>query len=291
MTPIIGIWLVLGDISNRPNANTMKTQAKSTGVSTYDKSLPDSLNANEMLKANKMTKSRYQDLLNIKRERSDKDQKNVKMFFFLGLSLSLLMVTTAINWKTYERPDLVDLGKLDEDFEDVMEVPISEQPPPPPPSEKSPTLIVEVSDDEIIEEIDIDLDVEMTEETQVEELNMDFTSEPVEEEKAAEIFTVVEQWPTPQGGMEAFYTYIAENIRYPAQARRLNVEGMVFVRFVVEKDGSITDINVVKGIGAGCDEEAVRVLRSAPAWKPGKQRGRPVRVLMTVPIRFILQKN
>lgn len=269
----------------------MKTQTKHTDVSTYDKSLPDSLHANEMLKANRLTKSRYQDLIDIKKERSERDHRNVKMFFFLGLTLSLLFVTTAINWKTYDKPEMVDLGKLDADFEDVMEVPISQQPPPPPPSQKNPTIIVETSDEEIIEEIELDLDVEMTEETQLQELNMDFTSEPVQEEKAEEIFTVVEQWPAPQGGMETFYRYIAENIRYPVQARRLNVEGMVFVRFVVEKDGSITDVTVVKGVGAGCDEEAVRVLKSAPPWTPGKQRGRPVRVLMTVPIRFVLQVN
>jgi len=270
----------------------MKTVKKASGFQPeVEKSLPHSLEANEMLRSNRMTKKRYQDFLDIKRANSERDKANASLFFFIGLCLSLIMVTTAINWRTYERMDLVDLGSLDAEFDDLIEVPVSEQPPPPPPEQKQPTLITEVANEELIEEIEIQLDVEMTEETQVEEMNIDFTTEAPVEEKAEEIFTVVEQWPSPQGGMEAFYTFIGENIDYPIAARRMNIEGMVFVRFVVEKDGHITDVQVVKGIGAGCDEEAMRVVKAAPSWVPGKQRGRPVRVLMTVPIRFVLQQN
>jgi protein TonB len=88
--------------------------------------------------------------------------------------------------------------------------------------------------------------------------------------------------------MDSFLKYVSKNLKYPAQARRMGVEGKVFVQFVVEKDGSITDIKVVKGIGAGCDEEAVRVLENAPKWKPGKQRGRPVKQRIVLPIVFKL---
>jgi protein TonB len=98
----------------------------------------------------------------------------------------------------------------------------------------------------------------------------------------------VENQPAPVGGYEAFYKYIGKNIKYPDQARRMGVEGKVFVQFVVDKDGSITDVQVLKGIGSGCDEEAIRVVKSAPKWTPGKQRGRPVRVRMSVPIAFKL---
>ena len=77
-------------------------------------------------------------------------------------------------------------------------------------------------------------------------------------------------------------------MKYPNQARRMGIEGRVFVQFVVDKDGQLTEIKAVKGIGAGCDEEAVRVLKSAPKWKPGKQRGRPVKVRMILPITFKL---
>ncbi|WKN43552.1 TonB family protein [Tunicatimonas pelagia] len=103
-----------------------------------------------------------------------------------------------------------------------------------------------------------------------------------------ELFTVVEEMPEYVGGMDAFYQYVANEVKYPAQARQQSVEGHVFVQFVVEKDGSLTDVQVIKGIGAGCDQEAVRVVENSPAFKPGKQRGKPVRVRMVMPITFIL---
>ena len=87
--------------------------------------------------------------------------------------------------------------------------------------------------------------------------------EAPEEEEVDEIFTIVEDQPTPPGGMSAFYKYVATSLRYPAQARRMGIEGKVFVQFVVGKDGTLTDVQAIKGIGAGCDEEAVRVISKA----------------------------
>jgi protein TonB len=244
-----------------------------------------------MLKPNTLNKKRYQDLIDMKEQRKKDFNEKTKLFYFIGLTLSLLFVSTVINWKTYDALELVDLGQLEAEFDDLMEVPISEQPPPPPPVEVITPLIVEVSNEEIIEEIEVNLDVEMTEETAVEDHNISFEVDGPGEEVVEEVFTIVEDYPAPVGGMQAFYTYVGENIEYPTMARRLAVSGIVFVRFVVEKDGSITDVTVVRGIGAGCDEEAVRVIQNAPAWTPGKQRGRPVRVMMTVPIRFVLQES
>ncbi|MEQ8364978.1 MAG: energy transducer TonB [Cyclobacteriaceae bacterium] len=111
---------------------------------------------------------------------------------------------------------------------------------------------------------------------------------PPEPEEKPEIFDVVEESAKPIGGVNAFYSYISDKMKYPAQARRMGTEGRVFVQFVINVDGSLTDIKVIKGIGAGCDEEAVRVLKAAPAWKPGKQRGVPVRQRMVIPITFKL---
>jgi protein TonB len=99
---------------------------------------------------------------------------------------------------------------------------------------------------------------------------------------------VVEESASPKGGYPAFYKFVGEKIKYPAQARRMGVEGKVFVEFVVNRDGSIVDVKAIKGIGAGCDEEAVRIVQSAPAWTPGKQRGKPVRQKMVIPITFKL---
>ena len=257
----------------------------------HDVNLAESIQASQLLSPNKLTKERYQSLIEIKKSRNEELVSRSKLFFFIGLSLSLLFVIVAINWKSYDKLEMVDLGTLEADFDDLIEVPVSTQPPPPPPKQNQPTIITEVDDEVIIEEIEINLDVEMNEDTRVEEHNIDFTVEPVEEEVVEEVFTVVENWPEPPGGMQAFYQYVGENIKYPSMARRLNVTGIVFLQFVVEKNGEITDVKVVRGIGAGCDEEAARVLKSAPDWTPGKQRGRPVRVLMTVPIRFVLKEG
>ena len=104
-----------------------------------------------------------------------------------------------------------------------------------------------------------------------------------------EIFTAVENSAEYPGGIEAFYKYLSNAIRYPSVARENNVQGKVFLTFVVEKDGSLTDIKVMRGIGSGCDEEAMRVIKASKKWRPGQQNGRTVRQQYTVPISFTLQ--
>ena len=111
----------------------------------------------------------------------------------------------------------------------------------------------------------------------------------VTEEDPNKIFTAVEKEPGFPGGDEAFLKYLAKNIHYPAIAKENNVQGKVFLSFVVEKDGSLTDVKTVRGIGSGCDDEAMRVLKASPKWKPGIQNGRPVRVSYTIPVSFTLQ--
>lgn len=98
----------------------------------------------------------------------------------------------------------------------------------------------------------------------------------------------VERQPEFPGGFEAFSDYLRQNLRYPVPASENGISGRVFIHFIVEKDGSLSDIRVVKGIGFGCDEEAVRVLKKSPHWQPGEQNGRKVRVMYTIPIVFSL---
>ncbi|MBO0934901.1 energy transducer TonB [Fibrella aquatilis] len=107
--------------------------------------------------------------------------------------------------------------------------------------------------------------------------------------KDDEVFTVVEQQPEFQGGTAAMYAWLGKNIKYPAAAQRANISGKVFVSFTVNTDGSITDAQVLKGLGFGTDEEAIRVVKSMPRWKPGKQSGRSVRVKYNLPISFQLE--
>lgn len=104
------------------------------------------------------------------------------------------------------------------------------------------------------------------------------------------VFTAVEKSAEFPGGLEKFGPYLAKTIKYPAAARNKNVQGKVYVQFVVEKDGSLADMKVIRGIGSGCDEEAMRALQTGPKWKPGTQNGKAVRQQYTVPISFKLAK-
>lgn len=100
--------------------------------------------------------------------------------------------------------------------------------------------------------------------------------------------TIVEEMPEFPGGPEALYPYIRKILRFPEQAVEEGIEGVVYLTFVVETDGKISNVNVLRGIGGGCSEEAVRVVKGMPNWKPGKQRGKEVRVQYNLPIRFKL---
>lgn len=219
-----------------------------------------------------------------KNPEKDLDKKS-GMFLNIGLAISLLLVITAFEWRFYDEGNLVGLGVLNDDFEDIMEIPPTEQPPPPPPKIQLPKIIEIPDDEEIEQDLDVDLDVEITEDTEIKDIV--FEDAP-DEEVADEIFDIVEDQPTPPGGMSAFYKYVSKSIRYPNQARRMGIQGRVFVQFVVDKTGYLTNVKAIKGIGAGCDKEAVRILKAAPRWKPGKQRGRPVKVRMILPITFKL---
>lgn len=98
----------------------------------------------------------------------------------------------------------------------------------------------------------------------------------------------VDEYPEFEGGMKAWAKYIQRNLRYPYQAQEAGTQGKVYISFVVEKDGSITNVNLIKGIGFGCDEEALKVIRKSPAWKAGKNKGHEVRVRFNLPITFTL---
>ena len=103
-----------------------------------------------------------------------------------------------------------------------------------------------------------------------------------------EIFLVVENEPEFSGGKDSLYAYIARNIVYPEAAKKEKIEGQVYVSFIVEKNGQVSSVKLLRDIGGGCGEEAIRVVKSMPKWKPGTQRGKPVRVQYHIPLHFIL---
>lgn len=210
------------------------------------------------------------------------DLSNKKgLFFSIGLLATLILVSTAFEWRQNDKQLNLLANKSTNAFEEIIEVPPTDIPPPPTPVIQQPQIIEVPDEEEIKEDLNIKFDVEAPRI----ELTSSAVIEPTAEE-TDEIFTIVEENAMPQGGMPAFYKYLVDNMRYPALARRNNIEGKVLVQFVVGKDGAISDVKVLKGIGAGCDQEAVRVMEKAPSWKPGKQRGKAVRQRCIIPLSF-----
>ena len=204
-------------------------------------------------------------------------------FIFVGLVFSLAVVLLAFEYTTYDKTSS-ELGNLNLDLIEEEIVPIAQVVPPPPPPPPKPTTGIEIVDDE--EEIEEELvveDLEVDENTDVEIVEME---ETVEEE---EIFTIVEKMPTFPGGEAELFKWLGKNIQYPTMAQDAGIQGVVFVTFVVEKDGSVTGVRVLRGIGGGCDEEAIRRVKQMPRWEPGEQRGKPVKVQYNLPVRFTLR--
>lgn len=214
--------------------------------------------------------------------RADISRKSA-LFFSVGLLVAMSVVLTAFEWKQ-EGDFLVDFGNTKFDItEELLNIPVTEVKPP----EVMPRtpVIVEAEPDEIIEEVKIDLNIEATQDTEIPDV---VVTHEVAVEETEEIFLAPEESAAPVGGLGAFYKFISENIKYPQQAVRMEIEGKVYIEFVVAKDGTITEARVATGIGGGCDQEALRVVGLAPAWKPGKQRGKPVRQRIMIPVVFKL---
>lgn len=221
-----------------------------------------------------------------KTEKADLGNKTF-LFFNIGLIIALLLSIVAFTWTVEDDTTAKDLTAGATSNEEMLEVPQTQITTPPPPQIQQPQIVEVPDEKEIEEDLDINMDTEVQEDTKMEQIEI---KPVVEEEKEDpnQIFLVVEEGAAPIGGLPAFFEYVGKKMKYPAQARRMGVEGKVFVEFVVEKDGSITDVKAIKKIGGGCDEEAERVVAAAPKWKPGKQRGKPVRQKMVLPISFKL---
>ncbi len=212
-------------------------------------------------------------------------EKNRSTFILVGLVITLSIVWFAFDHKTYDREEtvVVQNAVLDEEEDLVLQTQRNEPPPPPPP--KPQTTVIEIVEDDV-EVDDIEIDAETDDDEEIEEAVIQ--EEEEEEVKEEQIFVFVEDQPGYPGGDAARIKYLQENIKYPEMAKESGIQGIVYVTFVVEKDGRITSVKVLRGIGGGCDEEAVRVIKKMPRWKPGKQRGRSVRVQFNMPVRFVL---
>lgn len=221
------------------------------------------------------------------------DLENKKSTWLLvGYVIVLAFMFVAFEWT--KRDVKIDTSQAVTDlvFEEEIEIPITEQPEQlPPPPQEAPSIA------ETLTIVDDDTEVEETAIASTEEtgqaMEIKYVAPTVEEEEDPEeqtIFEVVEQMPEfPNGGMAGLMQFLSKNIKYPTIAQENGTQGRVTVQFVVNKDGSIVDAKVLRGVDPYLDKEALRVINSMPKWKPGMQRGKPVRVKYTVPVMFRLQ--
>ena len=217
-------------------------------------------------------------------------EKRRGMFLEIGLVVILAAALVAFNVKSYEK-EVKEVSTRTADVEieaDIIQTEQEETPPPPPeePEVVATELNVVENDAEDIHEIGI-VNAEARADEALEFTRVEVTEEVEEAEE--EVFLVVEEDPEFPGGLDALSKFIADNIKYPQLAKENNITGRVFVSFVVEKDGRVGQVKILRDIGGGCGNEAVRVVKLMPKWKPGKQRGKAVRTQFNLPVNFDLQ--
>ena len=223
-------------------------------------------------------------------KKSPKASLEDKKFIYLlvGFVLALSLVYIAFEWTNKEITVYED---VDTDFvfeEELDIIQTAETPPPPPPPPAAPVVVEVLNVVENTEEVEA---VEIvSEDDETEEIVIDVpVAAPIEEEEEEVVFQVVEKMPQFPGGQQALFEYLSKNIRYPVIAQENGLQGRVICQFVVNSDGSIVDIVVVRSVDPSLDKEAVRVIQSMPKWQPGEQRGKAVRVKYTLPVNFRLQ--
>lgn len=214
-------------------------------------------------------------------------EKKKTLFLQTGFIISLALALLAFEWKSYEKLeiDIPDRRPMDVPEE---KIPVTEDKKLPPPPEPPKTITeIDIVDNNVDVEDVVDIDVNMDSDEAVPKWTPSLPDEVDVEENQP--FIAVEEDPQFPGGNTARVRYLANNIKYPKTARELGIQGTVYLSFIVEKDGSVTNVEILRGIGYGCDEEALRVVRKMPKWEPGKQREKPVRVQFSMPVKFVLQ--
>jgi periplasmic protein TonB len=218
-------------------------------------------------------------------------EKKKTIFIEIGLVLALFIVLMAFEWTTTDGIN-TDFGSVQDMVLEEELIPITEQdeikPPPPPPQPMQVIDVINIVEDDVDIDDNIDLFTSEFDENLAVRI-VDFSDQEADMAED-EIFVIVEDMPGFGGGdSNKFREFIQRNMKYPDIAAENGIQGRVFVAFVVEADGRVTNVRVVRGVDPSLDREAVRVVESSPRWKPGMQRGKPVRVSFTFPIIFVLQ--
>jgi protein TonB len=226
--------------------------------------------------------------MHIKKSEQASLENDKLVYVLMGLVFVLSLVYVALEWTEREvtKYEVTDTEFLFEEEVEIQQTSQETPPPPPPPAVQEVEVLNVVEDNVETESIDIN-----TEDDKEAEVVIAAPVEaPVEEEEEEVVFVVVESMPEFPGGQQALFKYLSENVKYPVIAQENGIQGRVICQFVVNKDGSIVDVEVVRSGGdPSLDKEAIRVIKSMPKWKPGKQRGKAVRVKYTVPVNFKLQ--
>ena len=226
--------------------------------------------------------------MQVKKSENASLEKDKLVYVLMGLVFTLSLVLVALEWteKEVTKYEVTDTEFLFEEEVDIQQTTQETPPPPPPPAVQEVEVLNVVEDNVETESIEVNAEDDKAEEVVIAAP----VEAPVEEEEEEVVFVVVESMPEFPGGQQALFKYLSENVKYPVIAQENGIQGRVICQFVVNKDGSIVDVEVVRSGGdPSLDKEAIRVIKSMPKWKPGKQRGKPVRVKYTVPVNFKLQ--
>ncbi|MEJ5266702.1 MAG: energy transducer TonB [Bacteroidales bacterium] len=228
-------------------------------------------------------------------KKSPKADLERRKFIFLeiGLILSLAICYIAFEWKSEElsTSSLGELTSQDIFEEEIINTQQETPPEQPEPEQPEPEAVIEelivVDDDKVVENLNIDTEADEKTKTNINIVQTTFNVE-TEEEVEPISFAVVEEKPTFPGGEAELLKFIAENTKYPEIAKENGIQGRVFVQFVIDKNGNVTNVTIARGVDPYLDAEAIRVVKMLPKWTPGKQRGKPVPVTFVVPINFKL---
>lgn len=216
-----------------------------------------------------------------KNPESDADRKRPALLFN-GLVFALALVLVAFEYREAEvienHPGSTDIIYLEEE---IIPVSIRKAPPPPPPPPASLEIVISDEVPELPELPVLPILPDLPETPEVFVID-----EPVEIVHEIPLLDFAEQMPVFPGGDSAFFAFLADEIKYPSRARDAGITGRVYLSFVVDEHGYVTDVQVHRGIGGGCDEEAARAISKLPQWIPGKQHGQPVKVRFMMPINF-----
>ena len=226
--------------------------------------------------------------MQVKKSENASLEKDKLVYVLMGLVFTLSLVYVALEWteKEVTKYEVTDTEFLFEEEVEIQQTTQETPPPPPPPAVQEVEVLNVVEDNVETESIEVNAEDDKAEEVVIAAP----VEAPVEEEEEEVVFVVVESMPEFPGGQQALFKYLSENVKYPVIAQENGIQGRVICQFVVNKDGLIVDVEVVRSGGdPSLDKEAIRVIKSMPKWKPGKQRGKPVRVKYTVPVNFKLQ--